>query len=217
MLVDDPNPGETPPNTILVIEPDILVRMTIADYLRSCGYRVYEGATADDVVTVLGTEHKIDVIFAEVQLSGSMDGFGLAQWVREKHPGVDVVLTSGIAKAAKQAAAKVAAYFKTRPFGANSLSSAAQNLTASGLGLAEHGANLAMTIFEDIMEKKYGSLLGRETFEQHQQRHRDIGRQVKISVGRCWIDNRKWFREPATGISLARGFAPSSDRRTIGS
>jgi CheY-like chemotaxis protein len=103
MPVDDPSPSATPPTTILVIEPDILVRMTIADYLRQCGYRVFEGATADDVVTVLGTEHKIDVIFAEVQLAGRMDGFALAQWVREKHPGVDVILASGIAKAAEQA------------------------------------------------------------------------------------------------------------------
>ena len=78
--------------------------MTIADYLRSCGYRVIEAVTADDVVTVLGTQQRIDVIFANVQLGGGMDGFGLAQWVREKHPGVDVMLTSGIARAAEQAA-----------------------------------------------------------------------------------------------------------------
>jgi DNA-binding response OmpR family regulator len=104
MPVDDPSSSEALPSTILVIEPDILVRMTIADYLRSCGYRVFEGVTADDVVTVLGTEHKIDIVLVEVLLSGSMDGFALAQWVREKHPRVDVVLTSGIAKAAERAA-----------------------------------------------------------------------------------------------------------------
>ena len=104
MPVDDPSPSETPPSTILVVEPDILVRMTIADYLRSCGYKVFEGVAADDVVTVLGAQQKIDVIFAEVQLGGSMDGLALAQWVREKHPGVEVILTSGIAKAAEHAA-----------------------------------------------------------------------------------------------------------------
>jgi DNA-binding response OmpR family regulator len=104
MPIDDPSPSETPPSTILVIEPDILVRMTIADYLRSCGYKVFEGVTADDVVTVLGTEHKIDIVLVEVLLTGSMDGFALAQWLREKHPAIDVVLTSGIAKAAEQAA-----------------------------------------------------------------------------------------------------------------
>jgi len=103
MLGDDDSANKIPPSTVLVVEPDILVRMVIADYLRNCGYRVFEGATAEDVVTVLGTEQKIDVIFAEIQLSGSMDGFGLAQWVRERHPGVEVILTSGIARTAEQA------------------------------------------------------------------------------------------------------------------
>jgi DNA-binding response OmpR family regulator len=104
MPIDNPNPSEPAPSTILLVEPDILVRITIADYLRSCGYKVLEAVTADDVVTVLGTEHKIDVVLVEVLLGGSMDGFALAQWVREKHSAIDVVLTSGIAKAAEQAA-----------------------------------------------------------------------------------------------------------------
>jgi DNA-binding response OmpR family regulator len=105
MSADNHRSTEISSGTILVIEQDILVRLTIADYLRSCGYRVFEGVTADDAMTVLAVaQQKIDAIFVEVQLSGSMDGFGLAQWVREKHPGVDVILTSSIAKAAEQAA-----------------------------------------------------------------------------------------------------------------
>jgi DNA-binding response OmpR family regulator len=103
MPSDDQNPGKITPSTILVVEPDILVRMTIADYLRDCGYKVFEGVTTEDVVTVLGSKQKIDIVFAEVQLSGGMDGFGLAQWVREKHPDIDVILTSGIAQAAETA------------------------------------------------------------------------------------------------------------------
>ena len=96
--------SKIPSSAILVVEPDILVRMIIADYLRGCGYKVIEAVTADDVATVLATQQKIDLVFAEVQLGGSMGGFGLARWVREKHPGVDVILASGIAKAAEQAA-----------------------------------------------------------------------------------------------------------------
>jgi hypothetical protein len=46
------NPIDT---TILVVEPDILVRTIIAEYLRNCGYKVLEGATAQDVITVLGS------------------------------------------------------------------------------------------------------------------------------------------------------------------
>ena len=96
--------SKVPSSTILVVEPDILVRMIIADYLRGCGYKVIEAVNADDVATVLGTQQKIDLVFAEVQLGGSMDGFDLARWVREKYPGVDVILASGIAMAAEQAA-----------------------------------------------------------------------------------------------------------------
>src|ERR1700757_4717265 len=80
--------------TILIVEPDILVRMVIADYLRECGYRVIEGVNADDVLAVLGAGTKIDVILTEVQLSGSLDGFGLARQIREDHPEIDVILTS---------------------------------------------------------------------------------------------------------------------------
>jgi DNA-binding response OmpR family regulator len=103
MPLDNLSSGEVTPSSIFVVEPDILVRMIIADYLRNCGYKVFEGVTASDVLTVLESGQKIDVIFAEVQLGGSMDGFGLAQWVREKHRGIDVILTSGIARAAEKA------------------------------------------------------------------------------------------------------------------
>jgi CheY-like chemotaxis protein len=121
MPSDDRSSDEAAPSTVLVVESDILVRMSIAEYLRGCGYKVIEGVTADDVLAVLESGQKIDVIFAEVQPSGdrrrrrprsatplrgrprSMDGFGLAQWVRENHPDIDVILTSGIARAAEKA------------------------------------------------------------------------------------------------------------------
>ena len=103
MSADDPASDNAIPATVLVVEPDILVRMAIADYLRDCGYKVLEGTTVDDVMTVLASAQKIDVIFTEVHLNSSMDGFGLAHWVRAHHPGVDVILTSGINGAAEKA------------------------------------------------------------------------------------------------------------------
>jgi DNA-binding response OmpR family regulator len=103
MPSDDRSSDEGRLSTVLVLEPDILVRMIISDYLRDCGFKVVEGVTADDAVAVLESGQKIDIIFAEVQLSGSMDGFGLAQWVREKQPDIDMILTAGIARAAEKA------------------------------------------------------------------------------------------------------------------
>ncbi len=98
-----PDAAAVPRSTILVVEPDILVRMSIAEFLRECGYRVLEAATAEDVATVLNSEQPVDVVFAEVRLTGGRDGFELARWVRQNHPGVDVVLTSGVAGAADKA------------------------------------------------------------------------------------------------------------------
>ena len=103
MPVNDEGADGAARSTILVVDPDILVRMVIASYLRDCGYRVLEGVTAADVMTVLRSEQKIDVIFSEVQLRGKTDGFGLARWVRAHHPQVDVILTAGAARAADKA------------------------------------------------------------------------------------------------------------------
>jgi len=97
-------PGEeTQPLTVFVVEPEILVRMVVAEYLRECGYIVIEGSTADDVMTVLHAGTHVDTILTELKLPGNLDGFGLARWVRDNHPGIDVILTSTIRNAAQKA------------------------------------------------------------------------------------------------------------------
>ena len=103
MPLDDQGADGVTPSTILVVEPDILVRMVIASYLRDCGYRVLEGVTATDVMTVLASGQKIDVVLSEVRLRGKTDGFALARWLREHHSEVEIILTSGVARAADQA------------------------------------------------------------------------------------------------------------------
>ena len=46
---------------------------------------------------------RIDIVFSDVNMPGSMDGFGLAQWVRRERPWLKVILTSGAARTAKEA------------------------------------------------------------------------------------------------------------------
>ncbi|WP_407525150.1 response regulator [Methylobacterium oryzisoli] len=92
--------------TILVVEDEVLIRLVIADYLRDCGYRVLEASQADEAMAILDTpDLRIDMVFSDVEMpKGSMDGFGLAQWVRAHHPGIPVILTSGAARSAEIAA-----------------------------------------------------------------------------------------------------------------
>jgi CheY-like chemotaxis protein len=93
------------PKTILVVEDEVLVRLVIAQYLRECGYRVHEAAGADEALQVLeAPEVSVDIVFSDVQMPGSLDGFGLARWVRAHHPGIRVILTAGVERSADVAA-----------------------------------------------------------------------------------------------------------------
>jgi CheY-like chemotaxis protein len=103
MPIDDRDISGGTPSTILVVEPDILVRMVIASYLRDCGYKVLEGVSAADALAVLGSGQQIDAVLSEVRLRGKVNGFGLARMARERYPDTDVILTSGITRAADKA------------------------------------------------------------------------------------------------------------------
>lgn len=88
--------------TIIVVEPDAVVRMVIAKFLRACGFKVIEGTEASDVWSALEKGVKVDIVFAEVRLAGKTDGFSLASLLRQKHPEIDVILTSSPAGAAEK-------------------------------------------------------------------------------------------------------------------
>jgi DNA-binding NtrC family response regulator len=90
--------------TILVVEDDVLVRMPIAQYLRDCGYKVIEASNADEAMQI--QMHKrtlVDVVFSDVDMPGAVDGFGLAKWVREHRPGLDVLLAGTVPRAVESA------------------------------------------------------------------------------------------------------------------
>jgi CheY-like chemotaxis protein len=96
-------PVPAPPSTILVVEDDVLVRSVAAAYLRECGFDVIEASGADEAIRVLQAELRVDIVFSDIQMPGSTDGFGLAQWVRRERPWLKVILTSGAARTAKAA------------------------------------------------------------------------------------------------------------------
>jgi DNA-binding response OmpR family regulator len=85
----------------MIVEPEVVARMVVGEYLRECGYRVIEGMSAADVWSVLDNGVTLDVLL--VHVSGNVDGFMLARQVRDRNPNIDVILTSGVAKVADKA------------------------------------------------------------------------------------------------------------------
>ncbi len=96
-------PVPAPPPTILVVEEDVLVRNLAAAYLRDGGFEVIEANSADEAIRALQAEVLVDIVFSDIEMPGSMDGFGLAQWVRRERPWLKVILTSGAVRTAKEA------------------------------------------------------------------------------------------------------------------
>jgi len=90
------------PHCILVLEPEILVRMVVAQYLRECGYSVIEGIQAADFRTLIDSGRQFNIVLTDVNLSGAMNGFELSHHIRQTHPHIDVILTAGVAGAAEQ-------------------------------------------------------------------------------------------------------------------
>lgn len=82
-------------HTILVVEDDLLVRMPIAEFLRDCGYTVLEAENAQEAMTLVDADGSVRLVFSDVRMPGAVDGFGLAEWLRQTHPDVQVLLTSG--------------------------------------------------------------------------------------------------------------------------
>lgn len=89
---------------ILLAERDILVRMPISAYLRECGFRVLEAVDSEEALALFQqADIKIDVLFTDVALTGSLDGFGLAQWVRQNRADVQIVMAGTPKRAASEA------------------------------------------------------------------------------------------------------------------
>jgi DNA-binding NtrC family response regulator len=92
------------PEVVLVVEDEVLIRMSIAQYLRDCGYKVIEAANADEAILVLEhVETAVDIVFSDIEMPGPADGFGLSKWIRNHRPGLDVILAGTVPRAVNAA------------------------------------------------------------------------------------------------------------------
>ena len=71
-----------PPETILFVEEEMLIRMDMAEYLRECGYKVHEANGAGEARDVLNSKMAIDLVIADILMAREMDGIALPAWVK---------------------------------------------------------------------------------------------------------------------------------------
>ncbi|MFL5280503.1 MAG: response regulator [Rhodopila sp.] len=79
--------------TILVVDDDAELRLFLVDLLRE-EYTVLEAESADAAVALLSNT-SVDFVLSDVRMPGTMDGFGLAAWLRTNRPSTPMLLMSG--------------------------------------------------------------------------------------------------------------------------
>jgi len=67
--------------TILTVDDSASVRQVVKIALGGAGYSVIEAATAGEAISALGSGTRVDLVFSDVYMPGSLDGHGLARWV----------------------------------------------------------------------------------------------------------------------------------------
>ncbi|AWM86982.1 histidine kinase famiy protein [Microvirga sp. 17 mud 1-3] len=82
--------------TILVVEDSHDVLELAREHLTTLGYNVLVAHDADEALAVLErADGQIDLLFTDLVMPGSMNGLALADVVRERAPGVGILLTTG--------------------------------------------------------------------------------------------------------------------------
>lgn len=97
--------------TILVVEDEADVRSASSGILTALGYHVLEaadGAAAVDVIRdALAQDQRIDLVFSDVIMPGSVSSRDLESYVRDKLPAAQILFTSGYAEGVLAHAGKV--------------------------------------------------------------------------------------------------------------
>ena len=81
--------------TILVVEDDADVRLTVVDMLAQLGYKVITASSGEAALRVLDSETPIDLLFTDVIMPGRVKGGELGRRAALRKPPLPVLFTSG--------------------------------------------------------------------------------------------------------------------------
>lgn len=90
-------PQARPGEVVLVTEDDPQVRTVVATFLNDLGYTTLQAENGDAAVNILRGTDKIDLLFSDIAMPGSLNGYQLAVQAGTLRPGLKVVLTSAYA------------------------------------------------------------------------------------------------------------------------
>jgi signal transduction histidine kinase/CheY-like chemotaxis protein len=94
-----PGGGET----ILVVDDEDTMRDVAVAHLERLGYKTIVASSGKEGLRRLMEDQEIDLLFTDVVMPGSMDGYELARQARGNRPALKILLTSGFTKKREEA------------------------------------------------------------------------------------------------------------------
>jgi CheY-like chemotaxis protein len=79
---------------LLVVEDEVLIRLSVSDFLRNEGFTVIEAGSAREALTVLKARSDISVVVTDIRMSGALEGLDLIREIRTSFPVVKIVAAS---------------------------------------------------------------------------------------------------------------------------
>ena len=94
---------QAPRPTVLVVDDSPEVADVTSSLFEHLGYDTIYRDSAEAALKLLEGGTKIDLVFSDIVMPGTIDGVGLAREVRSRYPGLPIALTTGYSDAAKAA------------------------------------------------------------------------------------------------------------------
>ena len=89
--------------TVLVVDDSADVAEVTSSLFEHLGYETIYRDSAEAALKLLEAGTKIDLVFSDIVMPGTIDGVGLAREIRSRYPNLPVVLTTGYSDAAEAA------------------------------------------------------------------------------------------------------------------
>ena len=115
------------PRVLMVEDESLLLEVITAD-LEDAGFEVTPAANAEIAINFLKDGLSVDLLFTDIRLPGSMDGWQLAEAARLLRPGLPVIYATGFTTTPPRLIE--GSVFFTKPYRASAIIRAIRTLSA---------------------------------------------------------------------------------------
>ena len=79
---------------ILIVEDEVLVRLSAVGMLEDAGFRMIEAANGDEALELLEADSDVQLLFTDINMPGAINGLALAKRVHDRWPHIGIMLAS---------------------------------------------------------------------------------------------------------------------------